>query len=116
MNIIECKVDADKLNNLINRGYIKKLKDMHLCMNKDTMNCIESSLKVEPSIQYKPNKNKSCLPYYYGIPIATTNKLKFGEVQLLGFEEKPCTRITMYTDGTQKVETNVTDKVLICFG
>ena len=113
MNILDYKINTDKLNNLIDGGCVKKLKDMHLYMNKDTMNCIEASLKAEPSIQYRPNKNASCLPYYYGIPIATTEKLAFGEVQLLGFEEKPCTRITIYTDGSKKVETNATDKVLV---
>lgn len=112
MNIIEYKVNINKLDNLINRGRMKKLKDMHLCMNKDTLNCMEASL-TESNVQYRPNKNASCLPYYCGLPIVTAEKLEFGEVHLFGLEDKPCTRITIYTDGSKKVETNATDKVFI---
>ena len=116
MNVIEYKIDkinTDKLDDLLSRGYIKKLKDICFYMSEDTLNCMNSLLKTTPKIQYVKNKNSSCLPYYRGVLIATTDRLKFGEVELLGFEEKQCTRLTMYTDGTQKIETNVTDKVLI---
>ena len=112
MNIIEYKVNINKLDELVERGYQKKLTDMHLCMNKDTLDCLEALL-TDPSVQRKPSKNASCLPYYCGILIATTEQLHFGEVQLLGFEDKSCTRITIYTDGSKKVETNATDKVWI---
>ena len=115
MNIIKYHIDENKLRDLIARGCKKNLKDMHLCMNRDTMNYIKASVKAEV-LQYKVNKNASYMLYYDGILVVTTDQLEFGEVQLLGFEDKPCTRITIYTDGTTKTETNAMDKILVCIG
>lgn len=112
MNIIKYHIDENKLRDLIARGYKKNLKDMYLCMNQDTMNYIKASAKAE-TLQCKLNENASYMLYYDGILVVATDQLEFGEVKLFGFEDKPCTRIIIYTDGTTKTETNTTDKILV---
>jgi hypothetical protein len=111
MNIIEYKVNEEKLWSLIKRAYEAKLIEPCFVMHPETLNCLESC--SAKNVMLKAKDKDEIERCYKGIPIITSKTMGFGEVQIMGYKEKECSRITLYADGTQKIETNVTDRVLI---
>ena len=114
MNIIDFKVNINKLDELVEKGYQKKLTDMCFLMSKETKDCIESFFKSQPDISVIfRDENKTVNSYYKGILLNKLNSLPFGYVQLGGMEDKSCTRITLYADGSTMKEENITDRVFV---
>lgn len=122
MNIVDCKINEKRLQILIEKAESKGFANMYICMNMKTLLILEAQhydniiLRHCDDIDLQSlNNNNKATPYYMGYPIAWDDNLEDGEVKIFGYIERPCTRITCYSDGTPpKIENNVTEKILSC--
>jgi hypothetical protein len=110
MNIIECKINEEKLCDLADKAYELKFVNPQMIMNTETLDCLNDNFS---STTMYTNSDKDYKAFYDGIPIVADDKMKFGEAKIIGFEKQPCTRITIYADGSRKIETT-TDNVVRC--
>lgn len=114
MNIIETKINEDKLQKLIRRAYVEGLNDISCIVNIQTFQLMKAQLwKHYLCFTDETTNTISCR--YMGCNFIVDNELDFGEIKILGYKEKDCTRITCYADGTPpKVENNAIDKIFVC--
>ena len=111
MNIIDYQINESKLQGLIARAEDEGLTDIKIGMNDDTLKIIEAQYRkpnhdIECYLEYKKDKPSA---YYMGYPIVIDKKFTIGEVKIFGLKKKRCTRITLYKDGSHKIERDATD-------
>jgi hypothetical protein len=114
MNILDYKINEEKLCELINLAEKRGYKEIEIHMNKETLKLLIakcSPVEIELKALENGFNNKEYNHYYVGYKILCTD-MEFGEVKLCGYKEKECSRITCYADGTPpKIETDIKDKV-----
>lgn len=111
MNIIEYKINEDKLQKLISRAELQKLTDIKICLNYETFKMIEAEYYYR-LIVYNTDE---WTVHYMGHPFVIDKSLAVGEVKILGYKEKQCTRVTVYADGTPpKIENDTVEKIIVC--
>jgi hypothetical protein len=121
MNILDYKINEEKLQTLIDEAESKGLTDIHICLNYKTLRMIDkyyfkNNLFIKKE-DLKELKNDGVTAYYAGYPFMYNNDLDIGEVVICGIQEKECTRVTFYRDGTHpKIENGVTELVAVQIG
>ena len=110
MNIIETKINEDKLQELIQRAEMADFDNIKLLVNYETLQIIEAQAYPR-NITLKRFETR---PFYMGYPFVVVKHLDFGVVQAYGTKTKDCTRITVYSDGTPpKIENNVKEEMIV---
>jgi hypothetical protein len=113
VNIIETKINEDKLQKLIRRAYVEGLNDISCIVNIETFQLMQARL-WEHYLCFTDEATNTTSCRYMGCNFIVNNELDFGEIKILGYKEKDCTRITCYADGTPpKIETNIKEKVIV---
>ena len=112
MNIIDYKINENKLDKLIETAISQKMSDIQIYVNYDTFQIILAQWKRGIELKYKDDET---IIYYMGVPFMINKDLNFGEANICGYKEKECTRVTCYSDGTPvKIEKNIKEKIYTC--
>lgn len=106
MNIID--INETKLWELIYKASERNLADPFFVMNDDTSKMLEA--RCCEHITYESHKINA---YYDGVEMVTDNNLKFGEVQMYGYEEKMATIFKIYATGETDIYTNQKERILV---
>jgi hypothetical protein len=114
MNIIEYKINKNKLQELIEQAYAEGLNDISCIVNIETFQLMQARL-WEHYLCFTDEATNTISCRYMGCKFIVNNELDFGEVKIFGFKHKECTRITCCSDGTPpKIENNAIEKIFVC--
>ena len=118
MNVLDYKINEEKLQTLIDEAESKGLTDIHICLNYETLRMIDkyyfkNNLFIKKE-GLKELKSDGVTAYYKGYPFMYSNDLDVGEIKIYGMQEKECSRVTFYRDGTHpKIENGVTELITV---
>lgn len=115
MNVIDYKINETKLQELTDKAYERGLIDPFFIMNNETIAMLEAHCCEHchcERILYKYNDPETDI-YYCGIEIIPDNELKFGEVQLCGYEDKMATIIKIYATGETEVLPSTKERIFV---